>query len=38
LAEGAIFTDPDSLRRQSFYHYTAQALENVRRTLGVGFQ
>lgn len=38
LAEGAIFTDPDSLRRQSFYHYTAKALENVRRTLGVGFQ
>jgi ABC-type glycerol-3-phosphate transport system substrate-binding protein len=38
LAEGAIFTDPDSLRRQSFYHYTGKALENVRRTLGVGFQ
>ncbi len=34
LSEGLIFTDPEALKRQSFYHYTAKALDNVRRSVG----
>ncbi len=34
LTEGLIFTDPEALKRQSFYHYTAKALENVRKSVG----
>jgi raffinose/stachyose/melibiose transport system substrate-binding protein len=34
LNEGLIFTDPDALKQQSFYQYTAKALENVRKSVG----
>ena len=34
LSEGLIFTDPEALKRQSFYHYTAKALDNVRKSVG----
>jgi ABC-type glycerol-3-phosphate transport system substrate-binding protein len=33
LTEGLIFTDPDALKRQTFYHYTAKALDNVRKSV-----
>jgi raffinose/stachyose/melibiose transport system substrate-binding protein len=33
LTEGVILTDPDVLRRQSFYQYTAKALANVRKSV-----
>jgi ABC-type glycerol-3-phosphate transport system substrate-binding protein len=34
MTEGLIFTDPEALRRQSFYQYTDKALANVRRSVG----
>ena len=34
LTEGLIFTDPQALKHQSFYQYTAKALDNVRRSVG----
>jgi hypothetical protein len=33
LTEGLIFTDPDALKHQTFYHYTAKALDNVRKSV-----
>ena len=33
LTEGLIFTDPEALKHQSFYHYTAKALDNVRKSV-----
>jgi ABC-type glycerol-3-phosphate transport system substrate-binding protein len=36
LTEGLIFTDPEGLKRQSFYEYTPKAQDNVRKSLGVG--
>jgi ABC-type glycerol-3-phosphate transport system substrate-binding protein len=32
LTEGRIFTDPEGLRNQTFYHYTEKALDNVRKS------
>ena len=34
LTEGLIFTDPEAVKRESFYRHTAKALENVRRAVG----
>ena len=34
LSEGLIFADPEALRRQSFYQYTAKALDNIRKSVG----
>ena len=34
LTDGLIFTDPQALKHQSFYQYTAKALDNVRRSVG----
>jgi ABC-type glycerol-3-phosphate transport system substrate-binding protein len=34
MTEGLIFTDPEALRRQSFYQYTDKALDNVRKSVG----
>ncbi len=33
LTEGLIFTDPEAVKRQSFYHYTAKALDRVRKSV-----
>jgi raffinose/stachyose/melibiose transport system substrate-binding protein len=33
LTEGRIFTDPEGLRNQAFYHYTEKALDNVRKSV-----
>jgi raffinose/stachyose/melibiose transport system substrate-binding protein len=33
LTEGLIFTDPAAVKRQSFYHYTAKALDKIRKSV-----
>jgi hypothetical protein len=33
ITQSLVFTDPDALRKQTFYKYTDQALENIRRSI-----
>lgn len=33
ITQGLVFTDPDALRKQTFYKYTDQALENIRKSI-----
>ena len=33
ITQGLVFNDPDALRKQTFYKYTDQALENIRKSI-----
>jgi raffinose/stachyose/melibiose transport system substrate-binding protein len=33
ITQSLVFTDPDALRKQTFYKYTDQALENIRKSI-----
>ena len=34
ITQGFVFTDPEALKRQTFYKYTPKALENIRKSVG----
>ena len=33
IIQGLVFTDPEALKKQTFYRYTDKALDNIRKSV-----